>query len=198
LSFFKKIKNRFTSPNAGVTLQLSKNSFALGENIEGTLKATSNEDFDCTEIRLEFQCAEKKKRIVPQYDAAAKREVLREVQDTATLWSAKPTLSGPLHLSPGFSQNYPVSLNIPAGGRPTFHSVDQNVAWSLKGVIAIDGRPDVDSTTLEIQVSPPSASPVIREKEIIHEIVMIPCKYCGALMPQTDTVCPNCGARRTA
>jgi len=62
LSFFKKIKNRFTSPNASVTLQLSKNSFALGENIEGTLKATSNEDFDCTEIRLEFQCAEKKKK----------------------------------------------------------------------------------------------------------------------------------------
>jgi hypothetical protein len=198
LSFLKKIKNRFTSPNASVALQLSKNGFALGENIEGTLTATSNEDFDCTEIRLEFQCVEKKKRIVPQYDAAAKREVLREVQDTATLFSAKPILSGPLHLPPGFSQNYPVNLNIPAGGRPTFHSVDQNVVWSLKGVIAINGRPDVDSTTLEIQVSPPSASPVIREKEIIHEIVMIPCKYCGALMPQTDTVCPNCGARRTA
>jgi RNA polymerase subunit RPABC4/transcription elongation factor Spt4 len=27
---------------------------------------------------------------------------------------------------------------------------------------------------------------------------MIPCKYCGVLMPQTETVCPNCGARRTA
>jgi len=62
---------------------------------------------------------------------------------------------------------------------------------------AARGRPDVDSTTLEIQVSPPNASPVIREKEIIHEIVMIPCKYCGTLMPQTDIVCPNCGAKRT-
>lgn len=80
MSFLKKIKNKFTSPNASVTLQLSKNSFALGENIEGTLKATSNEDFDCTEMRLEFQCVEKKKRIVPQYDATAKREVLREVR----------------------------------------------------------------------------------------------------------------------
>ena len=37
----------------------------------------------------------------------------------------------------------------------------------------------------------------IKEKEtIIKEIVMIPCKYCGALMPQTSTFCPNCGARR--
>ena len=39
----------------------------------------------------------------------------------------------------------------------------------------------------------------IREKEtIIKEIVMIPCKYCGGLMPQASVFCPNCGARRTA
>lgn len=37
---------------------------------------------------------------------------------------------------------------------------------------------------------------VIREKEIIREIIMIPCKYCGSLMPQTATSCPNCGANR--
>lgn len=40
---------------------------------------------------------------------------------------------------------------------------------------------------------------MVKEKEtIIKEIVMIPCKYCGALMPQTSIFCPNCGARRTA
>jgi DNA-directed RNA polymerase subunit RPC12/RpoP len=100
-------------------------------------------------------------------------------------------------LTAGFSQNYPISINVPAAGRLTFHSVDQNVAWSLKSVIAIDGRPDVTSTTIEVQVSPQSAQPVIREKEILREIVMIPCKYCGALMQQTETVCPNCGAKRT-
>jgi len=30
------------------------------------------------------------------------------------------------------------------------------------------------------------------------EIVMIPCRYCGGLVPQGSTFCPNCGARRTA
>ena len=42
------------------------------------------------------------------------------------------------------------------------------------------------------------ASPsIIKEKEtIIKEIVIIPCKYCGALMPQTSTFCPSCSARR--
>lgn len=34
------------------------------------------------------------------------------------------------------------------------------------------------------------------QKEVIKEVVMIPCKYCGALMPQTSTFCPECGARR--
>jgi hypothetical protein len=38
---------------------------------------------------------------------------------------------------------------------------------------------------------------VIREKEtIVKEVVMIPCNYCGGLMPQTATFCPNCGATR--
>ena len=48
----------------------------------------------------------------------------------------------------------------------------------------------------------PSAQPrgpttIIKEREVIREIVMLPCKYCGALMPQTSVFCPHCGARRT-
>ena len=35
-------------------------------------------------------------------------------------------------------------------------------------------------------------------REVVHEVVMIPCKYCGALFQQTATFCPNCGAKRTA
>ena len=33
-------------------------------------------------------------------------------------------------------------------------------------------------------------------KEIIREVVLIPCSYCSGLMPQTSVFCPNCGARR--
>lgn len=35
-----------------------------------------------------------------------------------------------------------------------------------------------------------------KEKEIIKEVVMIPCQYCGSLMPQTTLSCSNCGAGR--
>ena len=35
-----------------------------------------------------------------------------------------------------------------------------------------------------------------KEKEIIKEIAMIPCQYCGSLIPQTSLFCNNCGAGR--
>jgi hypothetical protein len=36
------------------------------------------------------------------------------------------------------------------------------------------------------------------EKECISKgIIMIPCQYCGGLVPQTSALCPNCGAKRT-
>jgi hypothetical protein len=44
----------------------------------------------------------------------------------------------------------------------------------------------------------PRSSEVVKETTIVKEVVMIPCRYCGTLMPQTSTFCPNCGARREA
>jgi len=37
----------------------------------------------------------------------------------------------------------------------------------------------------------------IEKARALKEIVMVPCHYCGGLMPQTSTFCPNCGAKRT-
>ena len=37
------------------------------------------------------------------------------------------------------------------------------------------------------------------EKERLSKgIIMIPCQYCGGLVPQTSAFCPNCGAKRVA
>jgi hypothetical protein len=198
MSFFKKFKDKLTSPKARVSLQLTKNTFELGEMAEGTLSVSSEEEFDAKEVRCEISCVEEAKRMKYVNDQALNRQVMREVQESATLYSAKPAFAGPLHIASGFSQTFPCKVGIPAGGRPTFKSIDSKVTWTIKGAIGIDGRPDVTGPTTEIQVTPPSASPIVREKEILREIVMIPCKYCGALMPQTETACPNCGAKRTA
>jgi len=37
---------------------------------------------------------------------------------------------------------------------------------------------------------------IIKEREVIKEVVMVPCRYCGGLMPQASLFCPNCGAGR--
>ncbi len=196
MSFFKKFKDRLTSPKARISLQVNKSSFELGEIAEGVLSVTSDEEFEAKEIRCEIQCVEEAKRTKYVNDPALNRQVLREVTESATLYSAKPAFAGPLHVTQGFSQTFPCKISIPSGARATFKSIDSKVTWTLKGAIAIEGRPDVTSPTTEIQITQPSTT-VVREKEIVHEIVMIPCKYCGALMPQTETACPNCGARRT-
>ncbi|MEM3665542.1 MAG: hypothetical protein QW222_00490 [Candidatus Bathyarchaeia archaeon] len=198
MAFLKKLKDKLTPPKATISLTLNKSSFALGENVEGTLSVSSDEEFDATEVRCEIQCVEEAKKTKRVYDEALRREIERQVMESATLYSAKPKISGPLHLTKGFAQTFPFSINIPIGGRPTYKSIDSKVTWFMKGVIAVDGRPDVTSSTLEIQVTQPSATPVIKEKEIIREVVMIPCKYCGTLTPQTSIECPNCGAKRTA
>jgi hypothetical protein len=41
-----------------------------------------------------------------------------------------------------------------------------------------------------------TGSKKIKEKVIVKEVVMLPCQYCGSLMPQTSLFCPHCGARR--
>jgi hypothetical protein len=38
----------------------------------------------------------------------------------------------------------------------------------------------------------------LEKERLIKGIIMIPCQYCGSLVPQTSTFCPNCGAKKTA
>jgi hypothetical protein len=35
-------------------------------------------------------------------------------------------------------------------------------------------------------------------REVRQEVVMVSCRYCGGLIPDTSVFCSNCGARRTA
>jgi len=199
MSLSKKVKDRLASPKARISLQLSRNDFVLGESAEATLAVSSDEDFDAKEIRAEIQCVEKARRVQYECDSMAKRNVPREVQESKTLYFAKPPATVLTHITQGFSQTFPLRMIILATGTPTFQRIDTRVSWLVKGVVAIDGRPDIASQPTEIQVFPPSAQPTTEEKEVIREVVVIKtlCKNCGALMPETDTFCQNCGAKRT-
>jgi hypothetical protein len=197
MPFFKKFTSKFSAPEASLQLKLGAYSVALGENLEGTLTVSSREDFEATEVRCELSCVEQARVIRQVYDAQLRRSLPREVQESSVLFSAKPVLSGPTHVANGETRDFPLSVNIPAGGRATAQGIDRRVTWTMKGVVAVDGRPDVVSKVAELQVVQPAAQAVIKEKEVVRQVVMIPCKYCGALMDQLVTVCPNCGAKRT-
>jgi hypothetical protein len=194
MSFLKKFTNNFTPPGANATLKLKSYCVALGENLTGSLTLCSRENFDATEVRCEIQCVEQAQVVKEVYDAELKRTVPKPVEDSAVLFSAKPPMSGANHFANGETRDFPFSITLPAGGRPTYQAVDRSVTWTIKGVVAVDGRLDVTSSLVQLQVIAPAATPVVKEREVV---VMIPCKYCGGLMEQTLTACPNCGAKRT-
>ncbi len=198
MGFFKKLKDKVTPPQTSITLKLNKTSYAAGENVEGTFTLNSSEDFQATEVRCEIQCVERARKTRHVYDQSLHRDVDQEYWDSATLFSARPTLNGPMHVNNGLVQDFPFTVNLPVSGPATCNGLDRKVTWTIKGVVAVDGRPDATSRITELQIAPPTASPVIREREIVREVVMIPCKYCGGLMQQTETSCPRCGAKRTA
>ena len=199
MGFLKKFTNKLTAPDAFVQLRFNNYSVTLGDNLQGNLNVNSKEDFESTEIRCEIVCVEQAKVIREVYDASLKRSIPRVVDESVIIYSAKPALSGPSHFSNGENRSIQVNMNIPAGARPTYAGVDRRVTWTIKGVLAVDGRPDKTTETCEIQVLQPTvqAQTATLQREVIHTVVMIPCKYCQSLMDQTLTACPNCGAKRT-
>ena len=184
---------RFKKPKTSVSLTLPKSTVELGEDLKGAITVSSQEEFDATEVRAELRCVEKRRRERYEYDDRLRRNVRRVYWDASTLHSVDPKASDKLHMLPGFQKTFPFNVNIPAGGRESFDGLDANVTWSIKGVVAIDGRPDVTSETMELQVIRLAGAPAaVKEKEV----VMVPCEYCESLMPETATSCPNCGAPR--
>jgi len=199
MGFLKKFTNKLTAPDATIQLRFNNYSVALGDNLQGNLNVNSKEDFETTGIRCEIFCVEQAKVIREVYDATLKRSIPRVADESTIIYSVKPALSGPSRFTNGENRIIPIHINIPAGARPTYVGVDRRITWTIKGVLAVDGRPDRTTETCEIQVLPQTvqAQAATLQREVIHTIVMIPCKYCQGLMDQTLTVCPNCGAKRT-
>ena len=198
MDFLKKFTNHLTAPDASVQLRFTNYSVVLGENIQGTLDIDVEEDFETTEVRCEIACVEQAKVIREVYDPALKRSIPQVVDRTVVIYNVKPALSGPSHFAKGDKRSLPISINVPAGARPTYTGLDHRVTWTIKGILAVDGRPDRTTQTSEIQVITPTIqNQATVQREVIHTIVMIPCKYCQGLMDQTLTACPNCGAKRT-
>jgi hypothetical protein len=195
VSLFKRVADKLTPPRARVSLSLLKDSFILDEDLVGSLSVTSEEDFDTLEVRCEIQCVEEVRRVARVYDARLHRVVEKSVLESATLHSAKPAVSGPGRIARGYTGVFPFRIPIPASGRPTHKGIDGKVTWVIKGVIVIDGRPDVTSSTVEIQVIPARVTQVVQPvvAQVIREtrVVVVPTSPSPA-PPTVQNLCPVC------
>ncbi len=194
MDFFKKIGNHLTAPKADVNLQLLDQYVVLGDCLEGTLTVMPHEVIDAEEIRCELNCTETAEVIRPVYDPVIKRTVPRQMTENRVLYQTNAVCNPPTQLINGVSRDFRVSVNIPVGARPTFTSINDNVQWQIKGVVAVHGRPDVTTETLQFQVIPESQRPANQAPRVR----LVPCEYCQAAMPETALACPNCGAKRKA
>jgi len=193
LSFLKRLKK----PKASITLDLPEDPFALGEEMKGTITVKSEEDVDVNEIIFKLVCIESKKKIKKEWDPV-EGKTEEPYWDEAVLVNIKHKVAGSLILTSGSEKDFHFSVKVPEVGRESYYSVDANVKWYVVARMDNKKRRNISINEL-IQVTKPSTAPqVIKEKEVIKEVVMIPCQYCRGLMPQTSTFCPNCGARRKA
>jgi hypothetical protein len=185
LGFFKM----FRTPKSEINLEIGKTTLALGAKTNVMIAVKSKEEFDATEVRAELRCIEKVRRERWVHLKRRGPPVRQVYWESATLLSEDLKASGEMHIVPGFTKKFPIKLEIPASGRETLDGIDQNVSWFIKGVVAVDGRPDATSDTIELQIIRGSTA----AKE---QVEMVPCEYCRTLMPETSSSCPVCGAPR--
>jgi|SRR5208337_528039 len=175
---------RPTKPKAELSTVVSKNELFLGDELKGILRVKSEEELDVENIRVYLRCTE---------SVAVWDEENGEDWDEANLYNVYFQVSGSMHVTIGFNKEFPFVFKLPSiGGRETYHSVHHYVEWLLSSEMKVKGRWSIGEEETAILVAKRPAS----DKEVIREVVLIPCAYCSGLMPQTSIFCPNCGARR--
>jgi hypothetical protein len=161
-------------------LELDDKELFLGDEIKGIFRVTSQLEFDIEGMWINLRCEE------------------TEGKEKATLYESDTHICQATHIPAGFEKEFPFTVKLPFIGRETFRSIHHSIDWFLDGYINVKG---IDTTlTAEgsgfILVAKPKELTQEPVKEIVKEVVLIPCSYCGGLMPQTSIFCPNCGARR--
>lgn len=192
MGFLKKFSQHLVAPKAETTLNLFNEYVVLGDNLEGTFTVISNETFDADEVRCELDCTETTQVLRSIYDPTLKRMVTRQVTENRILYQVNPVCNPATQIVTGVRREFRFNINLPAGGRPTLMSANDEVRWEIKGVVAVHGRPDLTTEIIQFQVIPESQRPANQAPKVR----LITCEYCQTAMPETDLACPNCGARR--
>ena len=160
------------APNATISINIGKDDFVVGETIAGNILVTSEEEFDAKEIRVELQGVVKQKIgpegemdevESPEVGAALAAAALAAIaykkvkgKDTIgiPLYKGQTKVSEKLKITKGYSQQFPFQITIQPNARTMIYLSRPKPGgeWTLKGVIAVEGRPNVE-TKKDIKVS---------------------------------------------
>ena len=139
MSFFK----HFIPLKAKVWVSLDKPQFAEGEQVTGKVSATAEDYIQAQEVRIEARVFQNYEEMVwvtlPNNQRVQQREHRQD-----TLFSHDARISGPSDFGKGPQRDFPFQVGIPTF-RPT--RAGGTIQYSVKGVIAVKGRPDVTGAT---------------------------------------------------
>jgi len=199
--FFKWLSDKTNPPKVRIPFNLNKGEYYLGEEIKGEVWVISEEEFNASNLSMNLTCREsvKKTRTLTSQYGGSVTQKQEQYWDSAVLWASTYSIFGAVRIPQGCNAKYPFAFKIPSVARETYHSVDNNINWLISSTLQVNGRPNIPAQTLEVLVAKQQPIPATQTtKEIIKEVVLIPCAYCGSLMPQTSIFCPYCGAKRKA
>ena len=202
MGFFKKAHLRHRLEE-GLEVTVEKSEWFLGYGLKGTVSLISTEEFNVEGIWVWLRCTEHVKRIGTyseiERDAWTMKdegvEYEEEYWDSEELYSDYLQVVSPMRVFAGEQKEYAYVMKIPSVGRETYHGIDRNVEWTVSLEMKVkELKNSITASEGEILVA--KAPVIVSVKEVVREVVLIPCAYCGGLMPQTSIFCPNCGARR--
>lgn len=209
------------APNASVTINITKDNFNLGENIEGSLTVTSQEDFEAEEIRVELVAYERLRPgggfVRDNLENAESRMYSPVNQNTPASASAEYSMyrgqtkvNQKSRIPIGFNQQMPFKIQVPSNLGPTFQGMRKDGrwlqrAWDLKAVVGVGGRPDVDThRAINVSILPPQVSVATQATVATATIatigqgsqtIEVPTVSSQPAPPQEMiTSCPKCGA----
>ncbi len=218
----------FKAPNAAVSINTGKDSFLLGETITGDLRVTSEEDVEAKEIRVELVGVEKLKVGGEAIEEEGSETLETRIYSSQTsytqrgdtieypMYKGQTKLSEKLRVTKGFSQQFPFTITIPASMGPTFQGMRRDGqwlerTWTLKGVLAVGGRPDVEGrkdirVSLTSAPSPPApgaptlaapsvtaAEPTVAPKPTPTRVIITSCTRCSApISPSQEDLIVTC------
>ena len=197
-----------------VSVGLDKPVFVEGEPVTGSVAVTCEEYVQSEGVRVEARAVEHFEEM--EWVIENNQRVPRMVQKTSSLFSRDVPINGPSDFGQGPSRSFPFSVGFPAlravhqGGR---------LETSLKGVVAVKGRPDITGTvqiafsapTMAVVGAPvqqygssppyaPAGQPSIPQMGYAssppQQKPQVRCSYCQTLLEQGMSFCPNCGAHQ--